>query len=60
VFRVGRNQAVAYSLLVHAGFYFPITFAGIACLLQSHLRFAELRRGDLGNLPPEARASDGR
>jgi hypothetical protein len=54
VFGVGRNEAVAYSLLVHAGFYFPITFMGIACLVKSHLRFADLRKQDAPHAPPEA------
>ena len=43
VFGVAESVAAAYSILVHAAFFFPITLAGIACLLRSRLRFADLR-----------------
>ena len=43
VFGVDREAAVAYSLLVHAAFFFPVTLAGIVCLLRSRFSFAEIR-----------------
>jgi hypothetical protein len=44
VFGVSRETAAAYSLLVHAAFFFPITFVGIVCLVRSRFTFAEIRR----------------
>jgi uncharacterized protein (TIRG00374 family) len=45
VFGVDRDTAVAYSLLVHAAFFFPITLVGIFCLAQSRFSFTEISRG---------------
>ncbi len=45
LFGVSHETAVAYSLLVHAAFFFPITFVGIGCLLGSRFSFAEIGRG---------------
>jgi uncharacterized protein (TIRG00374 family) len=44
VFGIDRETAVAYSLLVHAAFFFPITIVGLVCLAQSPLTFAEIRK----------------
>jgi len=44
VFGVGKSEAVAFSLLLHAAIYFPITFAGLACLMATHLRLGSLRQ----------------
>ena len=40
---ITESVAAAYSILVHAAFFFPITITGIACLIVSRLRFADLR-----------------
>jgi uncharacterized protein (TIRG00374 family) len=42
VFGVDRETAAAYSLLVHAAFFFPITLVGIFCLARSRFTFAEI------------------
>lgn len=44
VFAVGNDQAAAYSLLLHAAIFFPITFTGIVCVLRSKTGFAALRQ----------------
>lgn len=44
VFGVDRETAVAYSLLVHAAFFFPITLVGIFCLARSRFSFTDIRR----------------
>ena len=49
VFGVDREVAIAYSLLVHAAFFFPITLTGIVCLFRSHLSFAEIRKSQNTN-----------
>jgi uncharacterized protein (TIRG00374 family) len=43
VFGIEQSGAFAFSVLLHAAIFVPITFAGIACLLKSKLRFAALR-----------------
>jgi uncharacterized protein (TIRG00374 family) len=45
-FGIDRELAVAYSFLVHAGFFFPITLIGIACLAYSRLSFSEIRKSE--------------
>jgi hypothetical protein len=45
LFGVPREMAVAYSLLVHAAFFFPITLVGIACLVHSQFSVAEISGG---------------
>jgi len=47
-----QTTAAAYSVLLHAAIFFPITIAGIVCVFVSHIRFAALRR-------PQERAADG-
>ena len=42
VFGIDREIAVAYSLLVHAAFFFPITLVGIFYLARSRFSFAEI------------------
>ena len=39
-------------VLVHAGFFLPITVTGILCLLRAGLSFAELRMVKIRNSPP--------
>lgn len=46
VFGIGRPEAFAYSVLLHAAIFFPITFVGIACVVKSKLGFAALRQQD--------------
>jgi len=63
IFGVGRETAAAYSLLVHAAFFFPITIIGLFCLVYSRFSFAEIRGDgtpvrrpvDVGVAPPSAR-----
>jgi uncharacterized protein (TIRG00374 family) len=61
VFGVDREVAAAYSLLVHAAFFFPITLAGIVCLLRSRFSFAEIRKsrnsGDTADLATDSTMS---
>jgi hypothetical protein len=45
MFGVDRESAVAYSFLVHAAFFLPITLIGIFCLAYTRLGFAEIRKG---------------
>jgi hypothetical protein len=52
VFGIDRETAVAYSFLVHAAFFFPITIVGIICLVQNRLTFAEIRRGSNAAVSP--------
>lgn len=42
IFGVDRDMAAAYSVLVHAAFFFPITLAGVICLLRNQFTFGEI------------------
>jgi uncharacterized protein (TIRG00374 family) len=42
VFGVDETAAAAYSLLLHAAIFFPITIVGIVCLLRENLSWATL------------------
>jgi hypothetical protein len=44
VFGVEQSQAFAFSVLLHAAIFFPITFAGVACLVRARFSFAALRK----------------
>jgi len=43
IFGVDKSAAVAFSLLLHAAIFFPITLTGIACVVTGNVRFASLR-----------------
>ncbi|MFP4056849.1 MAG: lysylphosphatidylglycerol synthase transmembrane domain-containing protein [Candidatus Brocadiia bacterium] len=44
VFGVEKTMAAAYSVLLHAAIWFPITLTGIACMLRIHVGFGALRQ----------------
>ena len=44
VFGVDETTAAAYSLLLHAGIFFPITIAGLVCFVRENLSLAALQR----------------
>lgn len=48
VFGVDNTTAATYSILLHADIFFPITLAGVVCLLKAHLSLASLRKQENG------------
>ncbi len=53
VFGVDETAAAAYSLLLHAAIFFPITLAGVACFLRATLSLVALRRAEGGEMAVE-------
>jgi hypothetical protein len=44
MFGVPRAEALSFSLLIHASQFFPVTAAGLLCLLLEHLSLADAAR----------------
>jgi hypothetical protein len=44
VFDVEKSAAVAYSILLHASIFFPITIVGLAFFIREHLEISTLHR----------------
>lgn len=51
LFQVPRNEALSFSLLLHAAQFFPVTIWGLILLLVEHVSLAEATRGTPGPLP---------
>jgi len=57
VFGVDETRAAAYSLLLHAAIFLPITFAGLVCFVRENMTLAALQRPNdapvAATAPPE-------
>jgi len=58
VFGVDETTAAFFSILLHVDIFFPITLAGIACLLHAHLSLASLRREEVSAVASPSASGD--
>jgi len=54
VLGVEETLAATYSVLLHAAIFFPITIAGIVCVVRANLSFASLRRQENNSVAASA------
>jgi len=57
VFGIEQSPAFAYSLLLHAAIFFPITLAGFACVVKHKVGFAAIRQPEAAEPTPEVEPS---